>query len=165
MISGLMDFDRYGVLTEEGLPPELIKELIHIAHSEGMSVMAHCNGAATALAAAQAGVDSIEHGAYLDLAALEAMAEKDVIWVPTLSTVGNLLGKGRFCQEAVEAILRSALCNVAAFRDLGGLIAPGTDAGAWAVGHTCHTEEAWLAKAGVTEADMQKGIAAIRKKF
>ena len=41
MISGLMDFDRFGVLTDEGYPPSDIRELIHIAHEEGFSVMAH----------------------------------------------------------------------------------------------------------------------------
>ena len=32
MISGLMDFDRFGVLSEEPLEAETIRELIHIAH-------------------------------------------------------------------------------------------------------------------------------------
>ena len=41
MISGLMDFDRFGVLTEEGLPADEIREMICIAHDEGMPVMAH----------------------------------------------------------------------------------------------------------------------------
>ena len=95
MISGLMDFDRYGVLTEDGLPPEEIRELIHIAHEEGFAVMAHANGARTAEAAAAAGIDSIEHGAYLDQDALCAMKENGTVWVPTLSTIGNLRGKGR----------------------------------------------------------------------
>ena len=63
MISGLMDFDRFGVLTQEGLEPALIRELVHIAHEEGLAVMAHANGARTVQAAAQAGVDSVEHGA------------------------------------------------------------------------------------------------------
>ena len=63
MISGLMDFDRFGVLTEPGLPEEEIRQLIHIAHQEGMAVMAHANGARTVMAAACAGVDSVEHGA------------------------------------------------------------------------------------------------------
>ena len=45
MISGLMDFDRAGVLSEDGLSAPEIKELIHIAHEEGFAVMAHCNGA------------------------------------------------------------------------------------------------------------------------
>ena len=165
MISGLMDFDRFGVLTEPGLPPEEIRELCHIAHEEGFSVMAHCNGAETAIAAAEAGVDSIEHGAYLNEEALQAMKEAATVWVPTLSTVGNLLGKGRFSQAAVEKILESATQNVARFHRIGGLIAPGTDAGAWAVSHGCQTEEAWLYKAGVSDAALQQGIQAIREKF
>ena len=89
MISGLMDFDRFGVLTEDSLPRELIMELIHIVHEEGMSVMAHANGI-SALYAAEAGVDSVEHGAYLTEETLCAMEENGTVWVPTLSTVGNL---------------------------------------------------------------------------
>lgn len=165
MISGLMDFDRFGVLTEPGLDPSLIRALIHIAHEEGMSVMTHCNGAETAQAAALAGVDSIEHGAYLDKDALYAMKENGVVWVPTVSTVGNLLGKGRFREDSVRQILDSALENLESFLALGGLIAPGTDAGAWAVPHGCETEESWLAKAGIKDSDLQPGIAVIKKKF
>lgn len=165
MISGLMDFDRFGVLTEPGLEPGLIRELIHIAHAEGLSVMAHCNGARTAQAAAEAGVDSIEHGAYLDAEALQAIKEAGTVWVPTVSTVGNLLGKGRFREDAVKQILDSALGNLDSFRLMGGLIAPGTDAGAWAVEHGCQTEEQWLSKAGVTQDDLAPGIATICNKF
>ena len=165
MISGLMDFDRFGVLTQEGLDPQLIRELIHIAHEEGMSVMAHCNGARTAQAAAEAKVDSIEHGAYLDEESLWAMKENQVVWVPTVSTIGNLLGKGRFSQEAVKKILDSALENLDRFRQIGGLIAPGTDAGAWAVKHGCETEQHWLSEAGITEAYLTPGTNSIQSKF
>ena len=165
MISGLMDFDRFAVLTEPGLEPGLIRELIHIAHEEGMSVMAHCNGARTAQAAARAGVDSIEHGAYLDEEALLAMKENGVVWVPTVSTIGNLLGKDRFAEDAVKKILDSALENLDKFRSLGGLIAPGTDAGAWAVKHGCETEEAWLLQAGITEDYLTPGTNMIQNKF
>lgn len=135
MISGLMDFDRFGVLTQEGLEPALIQELVHIAHEEGLAVMAHANGARTVQAAAQAGVDSIEHGAYLDEEALHAMQEAGTVWVPTLSTIGNLRGKGRFQEQAVAQIFQSAAENVRRFAALGGLLAPGSDAGAWAVPH------------------------------
>ena len=165
MISGLMDFDRFGHLTEPGFPAGEIKELSHIAHEEGFSVMAHCNGARTAQAAAEAGVDSIEHGAYLDAEALQAIKETGTVWVPTVSTVGNLLGKGRFREDAVKQILDSALGNLDSFRLMGGLIAPGTDAGAWAVEHGCQTEEQWLSKAGVTQDDLAPGIATICNKF
>lgn len=165
MISGLMDFDRAGVLTEEGLSPALIRELIHIAHEEGFSVMAHCNGARTMEAAAIAGVDSIEHGAYSDRDALQAMVENRVVWVPTLSTVGNLRGKGRFDEGAVQAIFRSATEAISRFSEMGGLIAPGTDAGAWAVPHGCQTEEALLQGCGVSAEALQKGAEEIIKRF
>ena len=140
MISGLMDFDCCGRLTEEGLESGEIRELIHIAHEEGFSVMAHANGARTVETAAAAGVDSVEHGAYLDEDALRAMKENDVIWCPTLSTIGNLRGKGRFEEGAVRGILETARENVWKFAQMDGLIAPGTDAGAWAVPHGSLTE-------------------------
>ncbi len=167
MISGLMDFDRAGVLTEDGLSPGEIKELIHIAHDEGFSVMAHCNGSRTMEAAADAGVDSIEHGAYAEGDALRAMVENNVIWVPTVSTIANLRGKGRFNENAVAAILESAAENIRRFAVLGGLIAPGSDAGAWAVPHGADTEHSLLAQILGQSADtlLDAGTIAIMERF
>ena len=165
MISGLMDFDHFGVLTEEGLEPAEIRELIHIAHEEGMAVMAHANGARTVEAAAWAGVDSIEHGAYLDEDALHAMAEAGTVWVPTLSAIGNLRGRGRFDETAVERILESAAENVNRFAALGGLLAPGSDAGAWGVPHGSLTEYALLEAALSTTELLERGIAQIHRVF
>ncbi len=160
MISGLMDFDHFGVLTEDGYPGADIRELVHIAHEEGFAVMAHANGARTVEAAALAGIDSVEHGAYLDGDALHAMKENGVVWVPTLSTIGNLRGTGRFSEKDVREILDSAMENVQNFAAMGGLIAPGTDAGAWAVKHGSLTEFALLE--GI---DLQPGIREIMRKF
>jgi hypothetical protein len=164
MISGLMDFDRFGVLSEEGMPEADIRELIHIAHEEGFAVMAHANGARTIEAAARAGVDSVEHGAYQDGDSLAAMEENGTIWVPTLSTVGNLRGKGRFDEGAVRAILESAQENVSRYR---GLIAPGSDAGAWQVFHGGRTEYELLEEAlgERFEAAMEQGRRAMIDRF
>ena len=167
MISGLMDFDRYGVLTDIPREKEEIRELIHIAHEEGFAVMVHANGARTVEAAAGAGVDSVEHGAYLDADALHAMAENGTVWVPTLSTIGNLRGKGRFDEAAVQRILSSALENVKKFAAIGGLLAPGTDAGAWAVPHGCLSEYELLTEVleEKTGEILNKGIETIIEKF
>ena len=165
MISGLMDFDHYGVLTHSGFAPQDVRELIHIAHEEGFAVMAHANGAETVLTAANAGVDSVEHGAYLNTEALCAMRENGTVWVPTLSTVGNLRGKGRFDEGAVQEIFRRACEAIAAFAEMGGLIAPGTDAGAWAVPHGCETEESLLMGCGVSAEALQKGALAVIERF
>ena len=167
MVSGLMDFDHYGVLTSQALEPKMIAQLIHIAHEEGMTVMLHANGARTVEAAAAAGGDSIEHGAYLDPDALDAMRQMGTVWVPTLSTVGNLKGTGRFREAAVEQILESAMENVSCFAAMGGLLAPGTDAGAWAVPHGTFSEYHWLHKAlgQGTDGILARGIACIQEKF
>ncbi len=165
MISGLMDFDRFGVLTQPGMAPGQIRELIHIAHEEGMAVMAHANGWETVLPAAEAGVDSVEHGAYLNEDALWAMKQAGTVWVPTLSTVGNLRGRGRFCETAVCRILERAQETVSRFYGMGGLLAPGTDAGAWAVPHGSQTEVPLLLECGVTEQALETGTEAVMKKF
>ena len=162
MISGLMDFDQFGVLTEPGLPPEEIRQLIHIAHEEGMAVMVHANGARTVEAAAEAGVESVEHGAYLDADALAAMEEMGTVWVPTLSTVANLRGTGRFSETDVMKIYESTRENLGSYK---GMVAPGTDAGAWAVPHGCGTEEALLEAAGICPERQQAGILRIQEKF
>lgn len=164
MISGLMDFNRIGVLTQEPLEPWEIRELIHIAHEEGFPVMAHANGPRTIEAAAAAGVDSVEHGAYADEAALAAMKENGTVWVPTVSTVGNLLGKGRFDDGAVTAILESFMGSIRAFADMGGLVAAGSDAGAWAVEHGCDTEESLLCRI-CSKDTLNRGNLAIRNRF
>lgn len=164
MISGLMDFDRFGVLSEEGISLTEIRELVHIAHEEGFAVMAHANGARTVEAAAQARVDSVEHGAYLDGDALCAMKENGTVWVPTLSAIGNLLGKGRFDDGAVARILDSSMENLRRFEAMGGLIACGSDAGAWAVPHGAQTEMVWLSKAVAAET-IRRGNEKIRERF
>ena len=163
MISGLMDFDHFGRLTEEGYPPEEIRELTHIAHEEGFAVMAHANGARTVEAAAAAGIDSIEHGAYQDASSLAAMKEAGCVWVPTLSTVGNLRGTGRFDEGAVREILAYNLGNVEKFAAMGGLVAPGTDAGAWAVPQGCLTE--YALQQSIPAQTLQRGTDAIIQKF
>lgn len=167
MISGLMDFDRFGVLTQPGLRPDEIGRMVEIAHAEGFSVMAHANGARVVEAAAEAGVDSVEHGAYLDDKALQAMVKAGTVWVPTLSTIGNLRGKGRFHDGAVAAILGSARENLRKFHAAGGRIACGSDAGAWAVDHASASEQQLLEEIfGIeTEQILSQGNGIIRQKF
>ncbi len=135
MISGIMDFTTFGRLSCPGLPSQEIMELIHIAHQEGFAVMVHANGDETISAALGAGVDSVEHGAYMTPETRSQLAESGAIWVPTLATVGNLLGSGRYPDQVLRAILESQLEAVAQVSALGGHIALGSDAGAWRVPH------------------------------
>ena len=135
MISGLMDFGQYGVLTDEPLPPELIRDMIACAHDGGFSVMAHANGDETVRAALLGGVDSIEHGAYLTDETLCRLAESGAVWVPTLVTIGNLIGCGRFPDAVLKPLLAYQMNAVQKAAALGAHIACGSDAGAYRVLH------------------------------
>ena len=65
------------------------------------------------------------------------------------------------------AILESALSNVAEFAAMGGVVAPGSDAGAWAVPHGVMTEFELLECALGCGADaaLEQGTRAIMEKF
>lgn len=134
MISGIMDFDRGG-LTEESLDEKEIRELIHIAHEEGFSVMAHTNGSRAVTAAARAGVDSIEHGNFCEEEALHALAESNAVWVPTSVTIRNLLGDGRFPEQVIRNIWEGQEAALRRGYQLGVKMALGSDAGAYRVLH------------------------------
>ncbi len=169
MISGLMDFDHYGVLTDEPLPPELIRDMIACAHDEGFSVMAHANGDGTVCAALAGGVDSIEHGAYLTDETLCRLAESHAVWVPTLVTIGNLIGCGRFPDTVLKPLLEYQMNAVQKAAALGAKIACGSDAGAYRVlhGQGGIDERALLRRAIGEDADtvLEAGTAAIMARF
>lgn len=135
MISGLIDFDHFGVLTEPGPEPRDIRRMIELAHAAGFAVMAHANGDRAVMAALQAGVDSIEHGAYLSESVLLRMAQQRTLWVPTLSTIGNLIGSGRYPDAVLRRLLAQQQEAVRFVAAHGGRIGLGSDAGAWHVMH------------------------------
>ena len=168
MISGLMDFNHYGILTDTPMPADEVAAITDIAHEAGFAVMAHANGDAAVSAAIAAGIDSVEHGAYLTEETLHQLAESRTVWVPTLATIGNLVGEGRFPDEAVKPLLayQEAAAKAAA---LGAYLAPGSDAGAWAVPHGKGglDEQHWLREALGSDADavLERGAAEIRTRF
>ena len=135
MFSGIMDFAREGHLTEEPLDKGDIREMIHIAHEEGFAVMAHVNGAKAVLNAVEAGVDSVEHGNFVDEDCLQAMAESRAVWVPTYVTITNLIGSGRFDDASLLRLKEHQGEKIKRGWELGVKIALGSDAGAFCVPH------------------------------
>ena len=169
MISGLMDFDHYGVLTDEPLAPGEIADMIACAHDEGFSVMAHANGDSAVRAALAAGVDSIEHGAYLSPETRSQLAESRAVWVPTLVTIGNLIGDGRFPDAALRPLLAFQQRSVRDAAAQGARIACGSDAGAYRVLHAQGglDEQALLRRTLGPTADqiLTQGNTEIQKRF
>lgn len=135
MTTGLLDFNAHGAITGTPLDAAEVKEMVHIAHEEGMAVMSHTNGTYGVQAAVEAGVDSLEHGNYMNEESLAMLSESHTVWVPTLVTVRNLLGDGRYADEVLRPIIETAEENVRKAFRLGVKVAPGSDAGAYRVLH------------------------------
>ena len=141
MTTGLLDFNNHGQITGTPLDRKEVREMVHIAHEEGMAVMSHTNGNYGVQAAVEAGVDSIEHANYMDEETLSMLADSRSVWVPTLVTVRNLMDCGRFENEILSSIIRTGEENLKkAFRKKVH-VAVGSDAGAFKVLHGKGTED------------------------
>lgn len=135
MLTGIMDFDRFGVLTGFSIPEDEMRELVNIAHGEGFAVMAHVNGTDPVKSAVDAGVDSVEHGNFADGSAVRALIDAGCVWVPTLAPTWNFVGKGVFPDEVLLKIEEFQTGAIRSAAEQGALIAPGSDAGAAQVPH------------------------------
>lgn len=167
MLSGIITFRSWGHLSCPGLEAEEIGELVRIAHGEGFRVMVHCNGPETIRAAALAGVDSVEHGYFGDAAALEAMAEHDTIWVPTVAAVEAFVGRDGIDRSVAEKTVSEQLKSLETARSLGISVAAGSDSGAVGVPHGAGTlrEYELLAMAGFTPEEIEAANKKLREEF
>jgi len=64
--------------------PEELKVLVDEAHRAGLKIAAHLYSDTAARLAIDAGVNSIEHGLYLNRETFDLMAQKGIYYVPTL---------------------------------------------------------------------------------
>jgi imidazolonepropionase-like amidohydrolase len=134
---------------------EEMKAIVTDAHRLGRRVAAHAHGAEGIRWAAEAGVDSIEHGSYIDDAGIAAMKEHGTYLVPTL-----YLGDWMF--EHVEEthmpppllakahdVIPAARKNIAHAFSSGVKVAFGTDAAVYPHGLNAH-EFAVMVRLGLT---------------
>lgn len=171
IVSGIMDFNKAGDLTEDSLCPEETREMVHIAHEEGMAVMAHANGAEAVRSAVLAGVDSLEHGNFMDRDCVQLLAEADTTYVPTVSTIYNLLGDNRFPEKEVRELWYRQKDVIAACYEAGVRLALGSDAGAYCVLHGQGIEDEYRAfclsigESAKLKVHLMEGEQRIREKF
>ena len=109
-----------------------IEALVTESHAQGRRVMCHALGGPGLRAALEAGVDSIEHGCYLDEdpTLLNRMAVQGTFFVPTLSVyVYHRESKAPHVRERARALHAHHVASVQRALELGVPIAAGTDAG------------------------------------
>ena len=135
MTTGILDFGEFGRITSKPLDGAEVREMVTIAHEQGLAVMSHTNGKGAFLDAIAAGVDSIEHGNFIDAECIAALAESSTCLVPTVVAVQNNQGGGKHDSEVIDRICDAARATVAAAVEAGCLIALGSDAGVAGVPH------------------------------
>ncbi|WP_276301869.1 metal-dependent hydrolase family protein [Halorussus lipolyticus] len=107
--------------------------LVDEAHRRGVHVAAHAHGAEGARAAIRAGVDTIEHGTFLDSATIELLVAEDVVLVPTLSAPYRIVRNADHAtDESVQKTQNVYERHIESFEaavEAGVEIVGGTDAG------------------------------------
>jgi imidazolonepropionase-like amidohydrolase len=113
---------------------EEMRALVVDAHRLGRRVAAHAHGGEGVRWAVEAGVDSIEHGSYVDDAAIAAMKAKGTYLVPTLYLGDWFLANAErlhvppFIMEKARQVMPAAEKAIARAVKAGVKIAFGTDA-------------------------------------
>jgi imidazolonepropionase-like amidohydrolase len=115
------------------MAPDVIAAIVAEAHRQGKRVAAHAQGPAAIRAAANAGVDSIEHGGLIDDDAARLLAQKKISLVPTLARLTDAT-----VREQTRARIRRA-------HALGVPIVFGTDGGVLPHGRNAEEFESLLA--------------------
>ncbi|MHB8619341.1 MAG: metal-dependent hydrolase family protein, partial [Chloroflexota bacterium] len=133
--------------TQAELSEAEIRAAVEVAHDKGVRVASHAHALAAVKNSLRAGVDTIEHGSFLDEEAVELLLKNDAYLVPTLSFVKNLLSaqqtagapefalrKARLVHEAQQTSFSMAL-------KAGVRIAAGSDAGMLHTHHGSNADE------------------------
>jgi len=154
---GVLDPGAMGL--EQHFSDAEMKGIVEAAHAMHLKVAAHAHGAQGILAATNAGVDSIEHGTFLDAKGAQAMKAHGTYYSATLlafSGVQALMGSGKLPPES-EAKARQTFAvwgkglNLA-YRS-GVKIALGTDSAVAPHNQANKELELMVTKGGMTPRD------------
>ena len=97
------------------LTQEELNAIVDEAHALRLKTAAHAHGAEGAKRAIRAGIDSIEHGSFLDDEALQMMKQRGTYYVPTLMAVQGLseqMAKGVAIPPAIRLKAEAAIASL-----------------------------------------------------
>jgi imidazolonepropionase-like amidohydrolase len=123
------------VPTQTALQPDELEQIAREAHNAGRRAACHAIGNEGIKNAIRAGIDSIEHGFYLDDEALELALDHGTTLVPTLIAVNQIVNNGKsgampdWVVEKAESESGHHRESFAAAVRSGMKVAAGTDAG------------------------------------
>jgi len=131
---------------------EEMQAIVADAHRLGRKVAAHAHGAQGILWATEAGVDSIEHGSYINDEAIAEMKKRGTYLVPTLYLEDWMLEKGNlpaFYHQKMIDVSAVAKGNIKHAMQAGVKIALGTDAAVYPHGLNAHELDVYVNQLGM----------------
>ena len=139
IISGVVSFDEYKKVGDIGFNYNELDYMVKLAKENNLPIMAHVNSEKGIDMAIKCGVNTIEHGYYITKEQLQAIKEKDIIWIPTLAPLGNIVDnkdkKFNNNLNTIERIYNEHLNMVKEAYDLNVKMAIGSDSGCYGVFH------------------------------
>jgi imidazolonepropionase-like amidohydrolase len=132
---------------------EEMQAMVADAHRLGRKVAAHAHGTQGILWASEAGVDSIEHGSYIDDAGIAMMKKNGTYLVPTLYLEDWMVQYGHlpaYSQQKMIDVSAVAKKNIRHAYESGVKIALGTDAAVYPHGLNAHEVEVYVRDLGMT---------------
>ena len=131
---------------------EEMQAIVGDAHRLGRKVAAHAHGAQGILWATEAGVDSIEHGSYINDAAIAEMKKRGTYLVPTLYLEDWIVENGHlppFYHQKMVDVSAVAKGNIKHAMQAGVKIAMGTDAAVYPHGLNAHELDVYVNQLGM----------------
>jgi len=131
---------------------EEMQAIVADAHRLGRKVAAHAHGAQGILWATEAGVDSIEHGSYINDEAIAEMKKRGTYLVPTLYLEDWILEYGNlppFYHQKMLDTIAVAKGNIKHAMQSGVKIALGTDAAVYPHGLNAHELDVYVNQLGM----------------
>jgi len=152
---GVMDLGTNG--SGPQMTEEEIKAIVDTAHDYGMKVAVHAHGAEAIRRSVVAGVDSVEHGTFMDDEDIRLMKEHGTFYCPTVYTgqfVAEQAKKGAYPPAVTKKALEvgpQIIRTVSRAYQGGVKFAYGTDAGVYPHGQNWE-DFIYLVKAGLPPA-------------
>ncbi len=141
LLTGIIDFEKGKMKGGVQFDLAEAKLIVRTARELGLRTFAHCSGPEGLRIAVEAGINSIEHGFFMERDLLRAMADQGIAWVPTFAPVyfqyarPELSGWNEQTVAALWAILERHFEHVALASEMGVPIVAGSDAGSYGVPH------------------------------